>query len=153
MSSPKEASGQQAPVAPRVEQSAGVGAESISAVPATGGRQSFRNIRRQLTEEELTAPGVQKLLLDELEGAEAEREASQTYVSRFHEADKRAAILEERSRLSTATEVMFAVMLAVGSGIMGLGASLWDKGGAGILVVVLGGLLVGGAIVARVVKQ
>ena len=44
---------------------------------------------------DLKSPGVQKMLLDELERADAECEGLQSYASRFHDADKRAAVLEE----------------------------------------------------------
>jgi hypothetical protein len=40
--------------------------------PTTGRRQAFRDLRRQLTDEDLGSAGVQKLLLDELERAESQ---------------------------------------------------------------------------------
>src|SRR5690242_19229632 len=44
---------------------------ATTTVAPTGKRQAFRDIRRQLQEQELSNPGVQKLLLEELETADA----------------------------------------------------------------------------------
>src|SRR5436189_6276378 len=88
------------------------------ATAATSHRQAFRDLRRQLSDEDLKSPGVQKLLLDELERSEAQCEVLAGYVERFHAADKRAAILEERSRTSIALEVIFGVGVGVGCAIM-----------------------------------
>lgn len=153
MTSPKPDASQQVPSAPTVQPEAATQEGIIAVIPAAGGRQSFRNIRRQLTEEELSASGVQKLLLDELEGAETRCDTLQAYVDRFHESDKRVAMLEERTRTSQASEIMFAVMLAVGSAIIGATPSFWDTSPKGPIALVLGALLVAGAIIARVVKK
>lgn len=65
-----------------------VAKEGGPTVPAAGRRSSFRDIRRQLTEEELKQTGVQKLVIEDFERAEMECEALRSYVDRFHEADK-----------------------------------------------------------------
>src|SRR5258708_6140348 len=69
---------------------------ALTATETTGRRQVFRDIRRQLEEGDLASKGVQKLLLNELETSEGDCEALRAYVERFHEADKRAAVLDER---------------------------------------------------------
>jgi hypothetical protein len=73
--------------------------EQVSAsavVPSSGTRAAFREIGRQLSEADLASRGVQKLILEELERAEAQCGALQGYVDRYYEAHERAAVLQER---------------------------------------------------------
>ena len=128
-------------------------ASAGEATPPSGRRQALRDLRRQLTDEDLASPGVQKLLLDDLERADAECDLLNGYVTRFHEADKRAAILEERLRTQTALEVTFGVGVGLGGAIMGLAPSLWNTPPFGSLAIAVGILLSLGATVARVIKR
>lgn len=121
-------------------------------VPITGKRQAFRDIRRQLQEAELSSPGVQKLLLEDLERAESECDVLEGYVQRYHEADKRAAIFEERLRTQTAMEILFAVGISLGGVLIGLAPSLWNSA-KGPVVLSIGFVLVIGSAVARIVKR
>ena len=123
------------------------------ATPATGRRQALRDLRRQLTDEELASPGVQKLLLDDLQRADSECDLLSGYVTRFHDADKRAAVLDERLRTQTALEVAFGVGVGLGGAIMGLAPGLWTTPPYGTLAFAVGLLLMLGAIVARVIKR
>lgn len=122
-------------------------------VAPTGQRQAFRDIRRQLTEKDLSNPGVQKLILDELERADADCEELRGYVERYHEADKRAAILQERARAVTAIEIMFAVGVGIGSAIVGLAPLFWTHQPQGWICLAVGGILIVGSSVARVIKR
>ncbi|MBX3666451.1 MAG: hypothetical protein KF834_12265 [Burkholderiales bacterium] len=121
--------------------------------PPTGRRQALRDLRRELTNEDLASPGVQKLLLDELGRADADCEILNGYVTRFHDADKRAAVLDEKLRTQTALEIAFGVGIGVGGAIMGLAPSFWDKQPLGYLTLTVGFLLMIGAIIARVIKR
>jgi len=126
---------------------------TATTVATTGKRQAFRDIRRQLQEAELTNPGVQRLLLEELERADTECEILQGYVQRYYEADKRAAVLEERLRSQTAFEVLFGVGVSLGSAIIGLSPSLWDVTSKGPIALAVGIVLVARSTVARIVKR
>jgi len=125
-----------------------------SAVPASGRRAAFRDVRRQLTDEELKSPGVQKLILDMLQEADDEREGLRSYVDRFHDADKTAAVLREEVRTHTAIEVFFGVGVGLGGAIIGLAPFLWSaKPEYGVITGIVGlGLMVGSTI-GRVVKK
>jgi hypothetical protein len=127
--------------------------QPAAAVPPTGRRPAFREIKRQLSEEDLSSSGVQKLLLDDLERAESECEILQGYIERYHEADKRSAVFEERIRSVTAIDIMFGVGVGLGGTIMGLAPTFWTDQPKGLIALVVGGLLVVGASIARVVKR
>jgi hypothetical protein len=124
------------------------------AIPSSGRRQAFRDIRRQLQEAELANPGVQKLLLEDLERAEGECEILQGYVERFHDADKRAAIAEEKLKSQTGFEVLYSSSLGLGCAIVGLAPFFWDeKNSRGPAALVVGLLLVICAALAKIVKR
>lgn len=125
-----------------------------SAVPASGRRAAFRDVRRQLTDEELKNPGVQKLLLDMLQEADDEREGLRPYVDRFYSADKTAAVLREEVKTLTAIEVFFGVGVGLGGAIIGLSPFFWGtKPEYGLITGIVGlGLMIGSTI-GRVVKK
>src|SRR2546430_14984226 len=86
-----------------------VAVPTTEGTPPSGRRQAFRDLRRELTPDDLKNPGVHKMLLDQLDRADADCERLGGYVERFHEADKRAAVLGERGRTQTTIEILFGV--------------------------------------------
>ncbi|HEX8245574.1 MAG TPA: hypothetical protein VF541_18830 [Longimicrobium sp.] len=96
---------------------------------------------------------MQKLILDDLERADAECDQLRSYVNRFHEADKRAAILEERLHTNNAIEVLFGSGVGLGGAVMGLAPLFWNEQPKGVLALSLGLLLILAAVTARVVKR
>lgn len=125
-----------------------------SSVPASGRRAAFRDVRRQLTDDELKSSGVQKLLLDMLQEADDERETLRSYVGRFHEADKTSAVLREHVKIQTAIEVLFGVGVGLGGTTIGLAPFLWGlKSEYGIITGLVGLCLMIGATAGRVVKR
>ena len=123
--------------------------QSAVTVAQTGRRQAFQNLRRQLTEPELANSGVQKLLLDQLDRADSECERLTGYVERFHDADKRSAVLEEILRTQTGFDIIIGAGIAAGSAIMGLSSSFWDKTEKGPICLAVGAFLLTGSVVAR----
>ena len=126
---------------------------TVETVAFSGRRQAFKDIRRQLTEADLSTPGVQKMLLEDLQLAEDKCDILEGYVERFHEADKRAAVLEEKLITQNALEILFAVGLGVGCGIIGVTPLFWDATSKGPIALAIGVLLVGGATGARLLKR
>lgn len=127
---------------------------TASATATSGRRQVFSEIRRQLAEEDLNSKGVQKLLLSELETAADECETLRAYIERFHEADKRAATLEERLKINKAVEIMFDVSVAVGGGLIGWAPALWDRTEKGALLLLgFGVVLITASSLAKALKR
>ncbi len=108
-----------------------------------------------MKDEELSNPGVVKLMLDELEQSAQECAELRVYVEKFHDADKQAAILEERLRAATAIEVAFGVGVGLGGTVLGLAPFYWDKNRPheAVVVVIVGMILMVGATVMRVIKR
>jgi hypothetical protein len=142
------------PEAPRIE-TVEVSETVHSTIIATssGKRQAFRDIRRQLQDTDLSSPGVQRLLLDELDQSEAECEVLNAYVERFHEADKRAAVLEEKLKGNNAFDILFTVGVGVGCAIIGVSPLFWNEGARGPIALCIGLLLAIGSGVARIYKR
>jgi len=127
--------------------------ETVS-VPTVGRRAAFRDVRRELTAEELSSPGIQKLLLDMLEEADDERETLKSYLNLYHEADKKAAVLTEQLTTQTRIEVFFGVGIGLGGAILGLAPSMYVAAPLyGVITAVVGLCMIIGSTVGRVVKK
>jgi hypothetical protein len=119
--------------------------------PATGRRPSFRDIRRQLSEDELRQPGVQKLLIEDLERAETECDMLRVYVERYHERDKEVARLAEKLKTNIALEVITDVGLAGGGAIVSLAPWFWKSTARVVATLGVGFLFLIGSTIAKVV--
>lgn len=122
---------------------------AAAVVATTGKRQAFSNIRRQLSETDLGSPGVQKMLLEELDRAESQCEVAEGFRERFHLADKEAAILREKLKTVTAMEIFFGLGVAIGSILIGLAPYFWDQKAKGELMLAIGAVVLIGSAVAR----
>ena len=116
------------------------------------GQRAFRKIPRELTEEDLASTAVQKLLVGTLDRLEKEKKEYKSYVERFHKADKKVAVLEEKGKTKLALEILSGTCLTFGGLAIGQINPLWQDQPSGWIVGVLGlGFLVGG-IYAKKVK-
>ena len=115
--------------------------DSIQSAQPAYKRRVFSEIHRVIDPVDLKNPGVQKLLLEMLEQAESEREECRAYVDRFHQADKRSAILEEKQRTFWAIEAFFAIGVSIGSILLANGNII-----LGLCLIIL-------SILARIIKR
>ena len=128
--------------------------EDSKAIPPTGRRFALRNVRKQLTDEELAQSGTQKMLLEMLEESENEKEGLRSYVTSFHEADKKSAILGEKLNADRSIEVFFGAGVGFGGAILGLSPFFWDKGAIyGVICLIIGVILIIGASIGRAIKR
>lgn len=109
----------------------------------TSSRRALSELRRELSPEELSSPGAQKLLLEMLDRAETECEGARGYIELYHATYTRTAVLEEKVRRSSAFEVLYAVCLALGGVLLGLYPTL------GPLSAIIGAVLVAGSAIAK----
>lgn len=126
--------------------------ESITQ-PVPKGRQSFRQVRRELTEEELSSPAAQRLILDELDRLEDENTELQKIRNKFHEIDKRASVLDEKLKRHTALDIFSSAALAAGSLALGYAPKVWDADNAtGPIFLVIGIVMIVSGIWSKVVR-
>ena len=126
-----------------------------------GGRTAFRDIRRQLTDQELAQTGTQKIILEDFEKAEAEcatlKDALNEYRDRCYRAELKVGVLTEAAKTIRSIEIMFACGLALGGWVAGLAPYLWDRleddSRPGWIALLIGlGLMIGAA-VGRLAKK
>jgi hypothetical protein len=121
--------------------------------PSSGGRPAFREIQRQLSDEELQQTGVQKLLLDNFERADSECVSLREYVEKYHKADKENEALRARLKTNVAMEILTAAGVAAGSSIISLAPSLFPAGSDGrSFGVAIGLVLLLGSAIGRYVQ-
>jgi hypothetical protein len=99
--------------------------EQPTGVATSGKREAFKAIARQLSQADVTNPGVVKMLIEELERAEAQIEVLEGFRDRFYDAERHASVLDEKLRKDTAFEVLVTSCFCLG------GAGNW--GGSAVL--------------------
>ncbi len=112
---------------------------------APSSRKSLTNLRRELSDDELKSPAVQKLLIDEIERLEEEAATAKQYVPRFYTADKKSAVLEEKLTTARSSEIIHIACITVGGVSLGATSASWILG-------VIGGVLIVAGIAAKAVK-
>ena len=125
----------------------------VEVKPAVKGRQSLSRIRRELSDEELSSPAIQRMLVDEIERLERDNAGLCDFRDQFHSMDKRAALLEERSKKSLSGEIIFGVCLTIGAAAIGYAPAAWSSHPSGWLSLIFGGFLVAGGIASRMVQR
>jgi len=116
-------------------------------------RRAFSKLAMELTQEELESSGVQKLLLAEISRLEQDNFRLSSFQDQFHEADKGREILKERSRKSTFMEILYSLGLTLGAALVGLTPSFNAAGADGWITLVIGTMMILGAVVARLVRK
>lgn len=116
-------------------------------------RRSLAQVRRELSEEELHHPAVQRMMLDELERLDKEKEELLPYRDKFAEADRDCAVLKEKLKPKIAADIFFGSCTTVGAVLIGLSPTAWSVGVLGIAAVLLGVALIGAGIAAKVVMK
>jgi len=128
------------------------GERAPEAVKPVSGRRSFSKLPRELSEKELASPAVQKMLVDEIERLESECDEMSAYRPKFHEADKRAAIMDEKFKGKMAIEILHVGCVTVGSAALGYAPSITTGQPTAWMVAIFGLVLVTAGLAAKAVK-
>lgn len=107
----------------------------------------FANVKRELSDDELQSPAVQKLLLNDNYRMEKENEQLKEYEALYHQRDKEAAVLNEKLKASRGHDILYTACEAVGSLLVGVAALDWQNNG--MLIVSAGAILVMGGIIYK----
>jgi hypothetical protein len=136
--------------------------EAVDKEPAVGGTptqappkqaSALSGIRRDLTDEELSSAGARKLLIDRLDQTERRVVELEDFREKYHVADKQVAVLTEKTKQSTAAEVLYGFALSAGAIFVGLAPSAWTAQPYGWLSLLVGVGLMIGALIFRGVRK
>lgn len=134
---------------PEVEKDTGSKNEEIKMDYIPG--KPYSKLRRELSDEDLTNPAVQKLLINEIDKLELRICDLELTEKKFYEVDKEKAVLEEKIKTQNSLEILYSFCLSIGSGIMGL-SSLFKINEYGWIFLVSGGILIIGGIFSKYIK-
>jgi hypothetical protein len=115
-------------------------------------RRAFSRLKLELTDEELSSPGVPKMLVDLLTQAEQENSDLRPYREKYYEADKQRATLQERLKTRVAIEVVSLGTLAIGGLALGYVHDAWTSQPDGYIALVVGVVLIIVGIGAKVIR-
>ena len=121
-------------------------------------KPAYRNLRRELTDEELTSPGTVRLLIQDVERLESELFRASKYISRFYKANTDVQVLKEKVKSLTSSSIMNNAGLTVGGVLIGIGSRMWDRVSiannlGATIIVVLGLILIGCVIFSQFRKK
>lgn len=111
----------------------------------------YANVRRELSEDELMSPAVQRLLLNDHDRMERECERLKSYEEEFHKCDKKVAVLEEKLKKSAASEILYTCCVSIGSILAGISGIYWSN--KGWILLCIGVALVIGSVIYKIVKK
>ena len=94
----------------------------------------YAKVQRLLSEEDMSSSAVQKLLLNENVRLNKEIEKLRLVEDKYHNRDKEAAILEEKLKKSTGSEILYTICTGGGSALVGFSKAFWDDNGWVLLV-------------------
>lgn len=115
-------------------------------------RRAFSGLKREVTDEELSQSGTQKLLLDTLERAEEENNTLKSYRDKYYKADRELAVVQEKFKTNTAAEVLSTGTIAIGGAALAYAPELFKHEPAGTFCVVFGIVLIGVGIAAKRIR-
>ena len=118
-----------------------------NAIPA----DPYANVTRELSDEELKSPAVQKLLLNEHDRMLGEVDRLKQYERDFYEKDKECAVLSEKQKASNASEVLYTFCEVGGSVLAGVSSIYWDD--KGWLFLVIGIIFISGGVIYKLIKK
>jgi hypothetical protein len=116
-------------------------------------RKALTSLRRELSDKELLSPAVQKLLLDEIDRLEEENTELAGYRSRFYDADKKAAVLNQKQNINGAHEIISLACITIGGAALGYAPSVWSSQPTGAISLIFGLVLVVAGILAKAIKS
>lgn len=88
---------------------------------------AYQELKRDLSEDELTSPGALKLMLNDLDRLNDEVAKTSPYKDLFHEKDKEVAVLEGKLIKNTNNEILYSVAITIGSALLGVCPAIWEK--------------------------
>jgi len=122
---------------------------SVSSAPKSP--RALSRVQRDLSDDELESPGARKLLLARLDEAEGQLSRLTDICDKYHEADKKVAVLSEKLKNHYFVEALYGAALSIGALLVGLSPTIWQSHPhVAYSLIAAGAVLMGGAIAAKV---
>jgi hypothetical protein len=112
-------------------------------------KRALSRLKRELTQEEICQPGVQKMLLEDLERVEGENKELRVFRDKYYETSLNVAVFEAERKRSIAWEVLSSGCVALGSAAIGFAPSMWTSQPAGWAALTFGAIILLVGIVSR----
>lgn len=113
-------------------------------------RREFSKLKYELSDDDLKSPGVQKMLLAEIDRLERECTKLSEIRENYSVLSAENVRLSERQKQYLSSEILFGFALTIGSALFSLSFSL-EKDRTYIIIV--GALLIVGGIIAKVIRK
>jgi hypothetical protein len=127
------------------------GAQPVEAlIPKT--RKALSRVKRELSEEDLATPGVQKMLIEELERAEEENNELKAFRDKFYVADKDLAVSKQKLKGWSSMEIISTACIAIGAAALVYVPEAWKTQPSGWIALVFGAVLTIVGIVAKAIR-
>ena len=120
--------------------------------PILKSRKALSRLKRELTEEDLSTPGVQKMLVEELERAEEENNDLKSFRDRFHIANTDLAVSKQKLKGWTSLEMVSTACIAVGAAALVYVPEAWKCQPSGWIALVFGLVLTLIGILAKAIR-
>ena len=128
------------------------GAQIITPEAAPKTRRAFSRLKRELADDELASPGVQKMLLELLAEAEEVNIDLKSFRQKFYEVDKELAVLRQKFHTKVAVEILHLATLTISAAAFVYAPVVWDHQPSGYIAVCFGTVLAVAGIAAKVVS-
>lgn len=116
-------------------------------------RNAFSKLAFELTDEDLNSKGTQKLLLSEISRLESETLKLNDFRTKYYNSDKESAVLKEKQKIFMFSEILYSISLTIGAMLIGLTPSINSNNVPSWLISGIGGILIIGSILAKVIKR
>jgi hypothetical protein len=128
-----------------------IGAKPVEA-PLPKSRKALARVQRELSQEDLASPGVQKMLIEELDRAEEENIELKVFQEKFHSADKDLAVSKQKIKGWTAMEIVSTGCIAAGAAAFAYAPEAAKTQYGGWIAVGFGGVLTAIGIAAKAIR-
>lgn len=109
-------------------------------------KRALSRVERQLNDDELKHPGVQKMILDRLHVAEINISALERFRTAYYDVKSKLAVAESSSKRVASLDTLQSAALGVGCLILGYLPTAWGNWPLAFVVFFGGAGLVGGSV-------
>lgn len=119
-------------------------------IPKT--RRVLSRVEREISEKDLGTPGVQKMLIDDLERAEEEKNDLKMFRDKFYTADKELAVATEKLKSRLSIDMISTGCIALGAAAFVYAPEAWKNQPGGWIALIFGAVLTLVGIFAKAIR-